>query len=76
MRVSARRASGLAAPRLHPQPADLSSAVCAGTAGPERLAEIILGLLAVREVEGWDDELADLLHSIQAAVNRRATPLA
>ena len=50
--------------------------VCAGTAGPERLAEIILGLLAVREVEGWDDELADLLHSIQAAVNRRATPLA
>ena len=50
--------------------------VCAGTAGPERLAEIVLGLLAVREVEGWDDELADLLHSIQAAVNRRATPLA
>ncbi|MGC8526963.1 immunity protein Tsi6 family protein [Acidiphilium sp.] len=50
--------------------------VCAGTAGPERLAEIILGLLAVREIEGWDDELADLLHSIQTAVNRRATPLA
>ncbi|MBU6357916.1 MAG: hypothetical protein KJS79_14470 [Rhodospirillales bacterium] len=50
--------------------------VCAGTAGPERLAEIVLGLLAVREIEGRDDELADLLHSIQAAVNRRATPLA
>lgn len=50
--------------------------VCAGTAGPERLAEIILGLLAVREIEGCNDELADLLHSIQAAVNRRATPLA
>ena len=50
--------------------------VCAGTAGLERLAEIILGLLAVREIEGCNDELAALLHSIQAAVNRRATPLA
>ena len=50
--------------------------VCAGTAGLERLAEIILGLLAVREIEGCNDELANLLHSIQAAVNRRATPLA
>ena len=41
-----------------------------------RLAGQNPGLLAVREIEGWDDELADLLHSIQAAVNRRATPLA
>ncbi len=44
--------------------------VCAGTAGPERLAEIILGVLAVREIEGWDDELADLLHRISAAGTR------
>ena len=44
--------------------------VCAGTAGPERLAEIILGVLAVREIEGWDDELAELLHRISAAVGR------
>ena len=44
--------------------------VCAGTAGPERLPEIILGLLAVREIEGWDDELACLLHRISAAVDR------
>ncbi|CAG4911492.1 unnamed protein product [Acidocella sp. C78] len=44
--------------------------VCAGTAGPERLGEIILGVLAVREIEGWDDELADLLHRISAAGTR------
>lgn len=43
--------------------------VCAGTAGPERLPEIILGILAVREIEGWDDELACLLHRISAAVD-------
>jgi Tsi6 len=35
-----------------------------------RLKDINLGLIAVREIEGWDDELADLLHQISAEVRQ------
>jgi hypothetical protein len=35
-----------------------------------RLKDINLGLTAVREIEGWDDELADLLHRISAEVRQ------
>jgi hypothetical protein len=37
-----------------------------------RLKDINLGLIAVREIEGWDDELADLLHRISAEVRQMA----
>lgn len=39
-----------------------------GLSDGSRLKYISLGLLAVREIENWDDDLADLLHEISAEV--------
>jgi hypothetical protein len=35
-----------------------------------RLKDINVGLVAVREIENWDDELAELLHKINAEADR------
>jgi len=42
--------------------------VVSGSHPADRLDDIILGLQAVREIEGWHDELADLLHRCSAEV--------
>lgn len=51
-------------------------AVDTGQQAPDRLNEINLGLVAVREIEGWDDELADMLHQISARTRTLATVVA
>jgi hypothetical protein len=46
----------------------------AGTVDGARLKDINVGLVAAREIEGWDDELAALLH--QLAAKTRALQIA
>ncbi len=38
----------------------------AGTADRARLRDIDIGLVAAREIEGWDDDLAHILHLFPA----------
>jgi hypothetical protein len=39
-----------------------------GQADGGRLKDINVGLIAAREIEGWNDKLADILHKISAQV--------
>jgi hypothetical protein len=47
---------------------DYLGAYLAGAADGGRLKDINIGLVAAREIEGWDDDLANLLHQIAAEV--------
>ncbi len=39
-----------------------------GEDSEERLQDVNLGLIAAREIEGWNNALADLLHIISAQI--------
>jgi hypothetical protein len=43
--------------------------VASGKLPPDRLHQISIGVLAAREIEGFDDDLADRLHECSAEVD-------
>lgn len=45
-------------------------AVDRGAAPGDRLSSISIGQIAARDIDEFDDELADLLHRVSAEVNR------
>ncbi len=44
----------------------------AGQITDDRLKDINLGLLAAREIQGWNDALANMLHEISAQIQAAA----